>query len=164
VEKNVNDVSGRCAVEEGRVTVLEGWCAGRNPPSVQRRHSSNRATRVSPQLVIDAYLPFLPCRTAVSTLPRDVLGNLACLLATRLVDVPFLLCCQGSRPTPLQALQGCGVGRSFLRPVRSEAVRQLTNPSTIILVAVSNKGLAYSTKWSFWGLNQGNDFVVLGNN
>ena len=42
----------------GWVTVNLGWCAGRNPPSVQRWHSAKRATRVFCSGFIDAYLPF----------------------------------------------------------------------------------------------------------
>jgi hypothetical protein len=43
------------------------------------------------------------------------------------LDVPFLLRNQGSRPTPLQALQFSMVG-GVSSGTKPEAVRQLTNP------------------------------------
>jgi len=47
-------------LEKGWVTGNLGWCAGRNPPSVQRQHSAKRATRASRRHLTGAYSPFHP--------------------------------------------------------------------------------------------------------
>ncbi len=41
------------------ISILVGWCAGRNPPFVHGRHSAERATRAS-RIFMGAYLPFHP--------------------------------------------------------------------------------------------------------
>jgi len=49
-------------------TIPLGWCAGRNPPFVQWRHSAKRATRVSRRNHRRLFA-LSPCRTAVSPHP-----------------------------------------------------------------------------------------------
>jgi len=43
-----------------RTEEKQDWCAGHNPPSVQRRHSAKRATRACGKTLISAYSPFHP--------------------------------------------------------------------------------------------------------
>jgi len=75
------------------------WCAGRNPPSVQRRHLAERATRASHRLLPGAYLPFHLAGQPFHRFTLDFLHNLAIVsLFMRRVDVSFLRCCQGSHP------------------------------------------------------------------
>jgi len=111
-------------------SAILGWCAGRNPPSVQRRHSAKRATRVSSETVIDAYLPFHPAgqsfhrshpTSSTTQHHRHTLdGRFVSVLLPVLSHYAFtgvasLLC-----------------GRSFLKrssSSRSKAARQLTNPT-----------------------------------
>jgi len=87
---------------------LGGWCAGRNPPFVSRRHSAERATRAS-HSTHRRLLALSPRRTAVSPLPPSLLGDLARHIVTDLVGVSFLFRSRGSRPTPC-GVAGCAVG------------------------------------------------------
>jgi len=111
----------------GRGAVFLGWCAGRNPPSVQRRHSAKRATRASRR---NSQAPICPFTLQVGrfTASTGILNDLTRIIVLspngRSVSAPE------PRLSP-HVFAGVAVlrgGRSFLkRTGRSKAVRQLTS-------------------------------------
>jgi hypothetical protein len=68
-------------------------------------HLANRATHALGRFLTGVCLPFPPAGRPFHRFASSILDNLACLIGTCWMDVPFLFRCQGSRPTPLRALQ-----------------------------------------------------------
>jgi len=120
-------------------TVLLGWRVDCNPPSVLMWHLANRATRASGRLLINVFSPFPLAGRPFHRFTSSILNNLACLIGNCWMDVSFLLRSQGSRLTPLQALQ-LYMWAEFPQTSRrgSKATHQLANPN-IISVTRSNK-------------------------
>jgi len=82
-----------------------GWRVGCNPPSVLAWHSANRATRALGRFLISVCLPLPLAGRPFHRFASNILNNLACVIGTCWMDVSFLLRSQGSRLTPLRALQ-----------------------------------------------------------
>jgi len=103
---------------------IKGWCAGRNPPFVQWRHSAKRATRACGKTVISAYLPFHPAGQSFHRLSSSILNNNA---SSRTAEwhVSFLFCRQCSRTTPFTGVAGLPGGRSFLK----RSIHRVRKPS-----------------------------------
>jgi hypothetical protein len=106
------------------------WCAGHNPPSVQRQHSAKRATRTSRRHLTGAYLPFHLAGQPFHRSPLNILNTLNVHHSTSVErGVPFLRCCQGSRPAPYASATTSAWWAEFPHAQMSAtAVRQLTNP------------------------------------
>jgi len=124
-----------------------GWCAGRNPPSVQRRHPAKRATRASLQNLTGAYLPFHLAGQPFQRFHFNILNDLARITVTRWMDVSFLLRSQDSRPAPLTDATSLQCGRSFLRcfghpePSASSPAKKILINSSPIRVTQTNAKL-----------------------
>ena len=85
----------------GRHSGLYGWCAGHNPPSVQRRHSAKRATRTSHRHLTGAYLPFHLAGQPFHRSPPNSSTRYHVHHRTNAKrDVSFLRRTQDSHPTP----------------------------------------------------------------
>jgi hypothetical protein len=82
-----------------------------------------------PRLPQNSQTPIRPFTLQDSrfTASNRILNDTSRIIFIPQLDVPFLLRNQGSRPTPLQALQFSMVG-GVSSGTKPEAVRQLTNP------------------------------------
>ncbi len=100
----------------GRHSVLEGWCAGHNPPFVQRRHSAKRATRTSRRHLTGAYLPFHLAGQPFHRNPPNILNTFkACIIVVTLSGTyRFCAVAKALALRPMRALRRLRGGRSFL--------------------------------------------------
>jgi len=115
-------------VVDSRHSVVEGWCAGRNPPSVQRRHSAKRATRASRRQLPGVYLPFHLAGQPFHRFTPNILNTTHASSLMR----------QGGRSVsaPLPRFSPCTLADAamsawwaeFPHAMCATAVRQLTNP------------------------------------
>ena len=120
-----------------------GWCAGRNPPSVQRRHSAKRATRASRR---NSQAPICPFtlqvgRFTASTRHPQRLNTLHSPLA----EWTFRFC-SGAKALASRLCRRCSSTWWAEFPQthrRSKAVRQLTSLYKCRVI-VTNKN--YGTK------------------
>ena len=121
------------SVVDSRHSVLEGWCAGHNPPFVQRRHSAKRATRASRRQLPGVYLPFHLAGQPFHRIQPNILNTLNVHhRPSAELDVSFLRCCQGSHPTPYASVAMSAWWAEFPHALKSAtAVRQLTNPKYV---------------------------------
>ena len=99
-------------VVDDSIDLERGWCAGRNPPSVLDGIQLN-GLPASCTVTHRRLFALPPRRTAVSPFPPSLLGDLARLNVTGLVDVPFLFWSQGSHLTP------CGIADRVVNGVSS---------------------------------------------
>jgi len=98
-----------------RYSVNLDWCAGRNPPFVQRRHSAKRATRASRRRLPGVYSPFHLAGQPFHRIQPNILNTYACII----VPTPSWTCrfCAVAKALalrPMRALRCLRGGRSFL--------------------------------------------------
>jgi len=115
-----------------------GWCAGRNPSSVLGSIQLSGPPASHADLT-DAYLPLHPAGQPFHRFHHHP-QRLNTYHRQLMMDVPFLLSSQDSRPTPhgVAALHG---GWSFLRPQRPESYPPAHQPQNLT-VMWSNKKIS----------------------
>ena len=114
-----------CCLQRQNGLVL-GWRLGNNPPFVFCGIRLIGLPAPSGRFFIGVCLPFPLAGQPFHRFAPSILNSFKCIIGSCWMDVSFLLCGQGSRLTPLQALQFYAWAE-FPQAPRSEARKPHTN-------------------------------------